>query len=276
MTASAFEPVLRPALERIGADLGALVGVAVAFDADALRPGLGTLDGGVYVSTTRRSDDRASEVGFVVPDAVAVRLTSALLMLPDDVTEMSEDAELAFEEVVNILLGAWKASAARPEDRLSTEVADRSQRHEDAAELRAVLGEQGVGALTIPVTIGPERAAVGIFGPASWLDVPPLTPDGVPAGPAKSEPEPAEQPPEPSRAASRVGSERDGYLMLIDRSGELARWVKRQLRQQTLALVRASPAREELDGRETVVLVDADPDVLRELDVEMCVVARKR
>lgn len=215
---AAFSRNLRVCLDRIASNLTTLLGedfVLARRDAvvgrDAALNKFGP--GKVVASFTKRLDADGSPAGFVLLEKTAIHLAATMIMLPS-ADSLTGEVAAGYAEIMNMVIGAWKAAAEDDDHRLSNQNSDRSQSQMSADAFADMLEEKGYELVAVPGTFEGKPILFGILGPSSWIGV---EAPKAPAAPAPSPPTAAATPASPpaagvtantpfGRAGSSVGS----------------------------------------------------------------------
>lgn len=122
----------------------------------------------------------------VVLDEGLVRgLGAKLLMLPEPPDEVTDEIELAFDEIVNVAIGAWNREVQEENRRWNNGVDARSMRR---IQLDEALGEEPPGVLRavgFSLTVDGKTHALALVGTGSWLPEEAIV--AVPAPPAAAD-----------------------------------------------------------------------------------------
>ncbi|MBT9558396.1 MAG: hypothetical protein IV100_20345 [Myxococcales bacterium] len=234
---AAFSRNLRVCLDRIGSNLTTLLGedfVLARRDAvvgrDAAMKKFGT--GKVVASFTKRLDPDGSPAGFVLLEKTAIHLAATMIMLPS-ADSLTGEVAAGYAEIMNMVIGAWKAAAEDDDHRLSNQNADRSQAQMSSDAFADMLEEKDYELVAIPGTFEGKSILFGILGPSSWIGVekpvaaaPPAAPVSAPAAPVSPASAPGAVSSAPfGRAGASVGSllggsaPRAGHALGTTRSG---------------------------------------------------------
>ncbi len=206
---AAFSRNLRLCLERIALNLTTLLGedfVLARRDAvvgrEAAMKTLGP--GNVVVSFTKRLDADGSPAGFVMLEKTAIHLAATMIMLPS-ADSLTGEVAAGYTELMNMVIGAWKAAADHNDYRLSNENSDRSQSQMSSDAFADMLEDKDYNLVAIPGTFEGKQIYFCVVGPRSWIGaVAPAVPEAVST--VTANPSVAATPPVVTGAASATGA----------------------------------------------------------------------
>jgi hypothetical protein len=134
-----------------------------------------------------------------------------MIMLPS-ADSLTGEVAAGYAEIMNMVIGAWKAAAEDDDHRLSNQNADRSQSQMSSDAFADMLEDKGYELVAIPGTFEGKPILFGILGPSSWIGEAPAPAPApaaasTPAAPAAPAPAAGVAPSSPfGRAGSAVGS----------------------------------------------------------------------
>jgi hypothetical protein len=209
-----FERPLVSFFESVGVLVGDDVTIALAglHGQAALNP----CRGDVFWVETCLLGSEQGRVAVVVDEALVRSLGAKLLMLPASPDEVTDEIELAFDEIINVAIGAWNREVHEENRRWNNGVDARSLRRIPVAEALSDEPPERVRAVGFSLTLDGETHALALVGTGDWLPgeaslaapgqagaAPPLRPE-VASG--RSSAAPSSQPTEGSPPPPPLGS----------------------------------------------------------------------
>ncbi|MCA9517668.1 MAG: hypothetical protein KC635_22160, partial [Myxococcales bacterium] len=165
------------------------VEIHVTVDPDAPPVGFRAIeacgDRAFWVQTHLLGDPEAL-VGLILGDELVRILGSKVLMLPDVSDEVTDEIEMAFDEVVNVGIGTWNRDVDDEDKRWDNGVAARSTRRVHLADGPAASLAYRVAGATI--SFEGKAYPVALAGTGSWLPAAAQVTDAPPEVDAPKDP----------------------------------------------------------------------------------------
>ncbi len=268
-----FKKTLTSASEQMARDVGGMVDTRVrlrprkaVYGADALAH----FGDDTNCAITRRANDPETPVGLLIAQEDAVTLAATMLMMPG-ATEMTEELESAFSELVNIMIGTWRSEEARTGYRLANDIESRSSEQMDNDRLGEFLAENDLALVAIPMEIDDTKTWFGFFGHAAWIHDPEAAGDDPALDVTPAAEDASESAPAPARRRPNFP---DAGAIIVDESGKVRDWITEQIECGALEFVKSRPEHIEVDEATPVLIFAPNPEAIRSLTSPKWVICR--
>ncbi len=300
-----FKKLLRLGMKAAADDVSTLVGARLLAATRKMVRGDEALDAmgeRFYVCETRRTMDREMPAGFLAREDDVYGLAASMLMMPGWDNDAKEELTMGFEEVVNLLIGAFITAAPSETHRLTNAVEHRTHEWASGDDFAERIDAGNLMVFAVPLTIDDRTTWLGFYAHADWAtgNLPPdqiiaasetdtstaaptmLKPPPTPVAATPPKPKPAAvaaTPPKPKQAPTPAAPAPTATpprkptppptpgaamtkIALIDPNGVLKAFIGEQLQRGTIQMAPIDPATASVSHQTNVLLMDPDPRII--------------